>query len=45
MTEATNLVNMRARGRRVKVKYSTDSLGNFFQIGTPEFGVREDGMR
>jgi len=44
-TNATQFINMRVRGRRVKVRYTVDGLGCDFEIGSPEFGIKPDGGR
>jgi hypothetical protein len=45
ITNQTNFVNMRIKGRRLKVKYTSEALGGDFEVGTPEFGVKPDGAR
>ncbi len=45
ITNTTNFINTRVRGRRVKVRYTCDALGGDFEVGSPEFGVRPDGGR
>ena len=45
LTNRTEYINMRARARRVKVRYSVDGLGADYEIGMPEFGIKPDGKR
>lgn len=45
ITNNTSFINMRARARRTKIKYSVDGLGSDFEIGLPEFGIKPDGRR
>lgn len=41
----TNQVFIRARGRQINFKISSDSLGTKWQLGMPRIDARPDGMR
>lgn len=41
----TNYLNLRMRGRMVKVRYSANQAGMTWRIGTPRLNVRKDGRQ
>jgi hypothetical protein len=41
----TNQVFVRARGRQMSFKISSDTVGSQWQLGMPRFDAREDGKR
>jgi hypothetical protein len=42
---STEKIDLRARGRQAKIKFSTSTIGTSWGIGKPRFRVRPDGER
>lgn len=45
VTQATEFVNVRARGRMAKMTISSADAGSFWRFGRPRFRVAQDGRR
>lgn len=45
VTQATEFVNLRGRGRFAKIRVESSDLGSFWRIGKPRFRVAQDGRR
>jgi hypothetical protein len=45
ITTATEYINMKARGRQAKLKFSSDTVGANWQLGKPRYRVKPDGGR
>jgi hypothetical protein len=45
ITPNTQKVDLRARGRQMKVRYSTSALNSDWELGKPRFRIKPDGER
>lgn len=45
MTEAKTYINLRLRGRMIKIKVQSSDLGSFWRLGLPRYRIAPDGRR
>ncbi len=45
MTAAVNFINLRLRGRLIRLTFSSNDIGSFWRVGLPRYRVAQDGRR
>jgi len=45
ITNATQFIDFRARGRQAKVRFSSSAVGSDWEIGKPQYRIKPDGER
>lgn len=45
MTQATSFINLRLRGRQIKIRIESNDIGSFWRLGLPRYRVQQMGRR
>jgi hypothetical protein len=45
MTSAKDFINLRLRGRLIRLTFSSSDIGSFWRVGLPRYRVAQDGRR